>query len=207
MAEECGRHLHQAVEVDQVAGGQFLAQGQPALTVLTQPGDQLAAVPVGSGQLGRDLEPGRLVRDPEPRGKPGRLVVLAQDPQAQAVERGHRGLVGPARAQCGQPVLYLLRRPPGERDRQEVPGRQAAVHDLVGDAVGERPGLAGSRAGDDQQRPVGARRGPLVWIKRVEQRARRGRRPGRRRHGSSHRRAAWAGSGPGGGASWPGPFG
>ena len=45
-------------------------------------------------------------------------MVLAQDPQAQAVEGGHRGLT---RAQSGQPVLHLLGRPAGERDRQEVP--------------------------------------------------------------------------------------
>ena len=88
------------------------------------------------------------------------------------------GLIPAARAQPGQPVPHLLGRPPGERDGQELPGGPAQLGDLVGDAVGQRPGLAGARPRDDQQRAAGRGRGPLVAVEAVEYRsgARRSRR-------------------------------
>ena len=166
-------HLGEAVEVDQAQAHKLLPEGQPALRVTRE----LPAVPLRSGQRGRDPQPGGLVRDFEPLGQPGLGVVLAQDPQAQAVERGHGELASPARAQPGQAVPHLLGRPPGERDGQELPGRPPALEDLVGEAAGQRPGLAGPRPGDDQQRPGGRRRGPLLAIKPVEHRSGPGRRP------------------------------
>ena len=162
VAEDGGGQLDQAVEVHEVPFGQRLTQRRVCV------GDQLAAVPPGPGHLGRDLQRGRLVGHLEPRGEPGRLVVLAQDPQAQAVERGHRGLAGGT--QRRQPVLQFLGRAAGERDGQEGFGGQAAVGDLVGDPVGERAGLAAARPRDDQQRAVRGGRGPLVLVEPVQQR-------------------------------------
>ena len=115
-----------------------------------------------------------------------------------------------AARQPGQPVPHLLRRPPGERDGQELPGGQAQLGDLVGDAVGERPGLAGARPGDDQQRPGGRRRGPLVRIQPVEHRSRRGTgaadaRP--RPPAPARRRPRRPATGAGPGLGYRGPFG
>ena len=107
---EQGRgHLHQAVEVHQVAGRQLAAQGQLGRPGPRQPGDQLASVPLGAGQFGRDLRAVTVSSATlNPRAKPGRVVVLAQDPQAQAVERGHRGLA--ARPRTVRPAGLV---PPG----------------------------------------------------------------------------------------------
>ena len=52
-------------------------------------------------------------------------------------------------------MTHLLGGLVGERDRQDR-GRRHALVDEVSDAMGEHPGLAGTGAGDDQQR---ARRG------------------------------------------------
>ena len=103
VAEHGGGQLDQAVEVDQVPVRQRAPQLRTA--------QQLAPVPLGTGHLGRDLERGRLVGHLEPRGEPGRLGVLAQDPQAQAVERGHRGLALPEhRAASRSCISWAARR-------------------------------------------------------------------------------------------------
>ena len=197
-AEQRGGELDQAVEVDELPGRQLAAQAGPTLRV----GDQRAGVPVGPGELGRDLEQDGLVGDPELRRQPGRPGMLPQDPQAQAVERGHGGLDTIRGTEHGQPVLHLLGRPPGERDGQEAGRGQAALRDLVRDPVGERAGLAAARSRDDQQRPVGGGGGPLIRVQAIEKRAGRRSPVGRRSRGVliRSRRA-------GRGAGKPAPFG
>ena len=51
---------------------------------------------------------------------------------------------------------HLARGAAGKRQQQDAFGRHALL-DQVGDATGERPGLAGAGAGDDQHRAVAAR--------------------------------------------------
>ena len=59
--------------------------------------------------------------------------------------------------QSADPLLHLVGGLVGERDGQDLERRDALAPDQVGDAVGEHPGLARARAGDDQQRPA-------VWV-------------------------------------------
>ena len=90
----------------------------------------------------------------DPRG------IFAQQPRADAVERA-RPLQGGGRLprRCAErsmeklsrPALHLRRRPARERQQQNAL-RIGAAADQVRDAVGERVGLAGAGAGDDQQR-------------------------------------------------------
>ena len=133
-------------------------------------------------------------------------MLLAQDPQAQAVERGHGGLaVGTQRR---EPVLHLLSGAAGERDGQEGLGGPGAGGDLVGDPVGERAGLAAARPRDDQQRAVRGGRRLLVRVQPVQQRS--GRRGGMKRAGEVGGRRESATPlrrGAAGGAWNPGPFG
>ena len=66
-----------------------------------------------------------------------------------------RGRCGPARrwrAEAAQPGAQLAGRAGGEGDGQQLTGRHRAGAHRVGDAVGDRAGLAGARAGEDADR-------------------------------------------------------
>ena len=57
---------------------------------------------------------------------------------------------------------HLLGRAAGEGEQEHAPGIGAAQHE-VGDAVGERAGLAGAGARDDQERRRGRGRSSLRY--------------------------------------------
>ena len=90
----------------------------------------------------------------------GRLV--AQQPDAQALERGDRRLLG------GGPVEALLDALAhlvggGRRVRQRQDGlRRRTVCHEPGEALGEQRGLAGARAADDEQWAAGMRHGLVL---------------------------------------------
>jgi hypothetical protein len=98
-----------------------------------------------------------------PGEQPGREV--AHLPQRRRVERAR---LHPADPERGQPGAHLRRRPGGERDRQHVLGRDRPAQRPVGDPVGDRPGLAGARTGEDADRAGG--RGHGGALLRIEPR-------------------------------------
>ncbi len=95
------------------------------------------------------------------RLQPDALGVFAQDPRADGVERagvGRRRGGGGLGAEIApqQPLdaaVQLRRRAAGEGGEHDALGIGALQHEM-GDAMGERVGLAGARAGDDEQRPL-----------------------------------------------------
>ena len=109
------------------------------------------------------------------------LGLLAEDAQAQAVERADGDPGGGTGQELGQPVAKLLCGPSGERDRQAPFRLGPAGVDQVRDPPGQRACLAGSRPGHHQERTIRRlRRGPLVRIQPVRRLFDPGR---RRRHG------------------------
>ncbi len=116
------------------------------------------------------------------------LDVLPQNAHAQGVKgangggqrgRGGRGGRGAARRlapgssqpfadQLGDPLLHLARRLVGECDAQNVAGGNPAL-DEMRHAMRNHPRLAGSRAGQDQDRAVNRLHGQsLLRVKRVQ---------------------------------------
>ncbi len=79
-------------------------------------------------------------------------VLGPQDPHARGVERTHPHDAGLPAHEPGDPILHLACGLVRERDRQDLPRLDLARRQQVGDPVGQHTGLAGSRAGDDQQR-------------------------------------------------------
>src|SRR5262249_45139113 len=77
----------------------------------------------------------------------------AQDTRARRVERAdpHRGRA--LAEQLDQALLHLARGLVGERDREDLPRRHAAL-DEVRDAMHEHARLAGARAGEPEQRSL-----------------------------------------------------
>ena len=92
---------------------------------------------VVNGERGRVAEPGRLA---------------AQDAHARGVEGEQPHGPGPRPGQGRRPAGHLAGRLVGERDGQDLAGRDAALGQQVGDPVGEHPGLARARPGHDEQR-------------------------------------------------------
>ena len=90
------------------------------------------------------------------------LVKKAQDGQAQRVERADRRAGRPPGQQEAEPLAHLVGGPPGERDRQALLGEDTQLGAEVRDAVGEGAGLAGARAGDNQQRAGAVANGQTV---------------------------------------------
>ena len=119
----------------------------------------------------------------EGRADPDPLGIFAQQPRADAVEgpgpgqRRARGGRAEARHRSDDPLdtpRHFRRRPAREGHQQDAT-RVGAVDDQIGDAMRKGVGLAGARAGDDEQRrallalPRGiGRREPLVRVQRVE---------------------------------------
>ena len=118
--------------------------GREALGVEVEVADHITGQPHGIG----------LVVDGERRRVAEQLAVAAQDADAGRVEGGHPHLLGHRAHQGGHAVLHLVGGLVGERDGQDLERRDAPLADEEGDAVGEHPGLARPRSGDDQQRPL-----------------------------------------------------
>ena len=58
----------------------------------------------------------------------------------------------PSTPEAAQPAAHLAGRSGGEGDREHLGGLVDARRDPVGDAVGDRPGLAGAGAGEHADR-------------------------------------------------------
>ena len=81
--------------------------------------------------------------------------IATQHSRAEGVEGAH-GHLPTFVADEGQDALAHLRgRLVGERHGQDLPGRHAFDADEVGDAMGQHPGLAGARTGQDEERATG----------------------------------------------------
>ena len=78
--------------------------------------------------------------------------LVAQDPHAHGVERGHPHRPGARADQADDPLAHLGGGLVGERDGQDLAGADVAGGEQVGDPAGEHGGLARPGAGDDQQR-------------------------------------------------------
>ena len=78
--------------------------------------------------------------------------LLAQDPHAGGVERRDPHDPGALADERLDPLLHLGRGLVRERDREDRAGVRLALGDQPGDPPGQHPGLARTRAGDDQQR-------------------------------------------------------
>ena len=78
--------------------------------------------------------------------------VPAQNAHAKGVEGGQQGLgQGAVLEQAVDPLRHLRRRLVGKGDGQDGVGRNISYLDEIGDAVGDDPGLAGARPGQNQQ--------------------------------------------------------
>ena len=109
---------------------------------------------------------GAVDAQPQPGGRvadePQRVVddvgqAAAEDARREVLQlaqrrRVERAGLHPRRPERAQPGTQLARGPRGERDRQQLAGRDGAGAHGVGDAVGDRAGLAGAGAGEDADR-------------------------------------------------------
>ena len=87
---------------------------------------------------------------------------LADEPVAEGVERGDRRVRVAVRHQLVHPDLHLVRGLVREREREDLRRPGAPGRDQPGDAARDDLGLAGARAGHDQQRPVAVRDRPAL---------------------------------------------
>ncbi|MNQ38732.1 hypothetical protein D3C85_523250 [compost metagenome] len=123
-----------------------------------------------------------LVEDREARLVAEVGVLLADDVEAEVVEGRHRQALALAAAQqAGDALLHLARGLVGEGHRDDVLRADAALLDQVGDLAGDHAGLAGSGAGQHQQRAADVVDGFLlagiesghagrgVWLRRRRQ--------------------------------------
>ena len=123
--------------------------------------------------LAQDLLHQRLlvvrVVDDEPPADPDRLAVLAQDAGTERVERAGQDVAAALADQADDPFAQLGGGPVRERDGQDPPGADVLDADEVGDPMGQHPGLAGSGAGQDQERSLRRGDGPrLLRVERVD---------------------------------------
>ena len=86
-----------------------------------------------------------------------RVAVLAEHPGAETVERGHQGLFGAGHEGLG-PLAHLSRGLVRKRDGQNLPGGDAAAHQ-VRHPPRDDAGLAAAGPGQHQQRAVDVRDG------------------------------------------------
>jgi hypothetical protein len=105
------------------------------------------------------------VADGEPLREPGRLVLLVEQPQAEAVEGGDEDVDPGGARDGGDPLAHLPRRLVGEGDREDLV-RVDALLEQPADAVDDDPGLPGAGAGEDEERPLGG--GHRLALGRVE---------------------------------------
>ena len=98
------------------------------------------------------------------------LGLGAQHPGARRVEGHHPHRADLAADQQAGAVAHLPRRLVRERDRQDLVGLGDAGGHQVGDPVGEHPGLARARSGEDQLRPLAVADGlPLRVVEARQQ--------------------------------------
>ena len=128
----------------QLRGCRLAAVGQrrldrAALGVREQPLDHLADV--------------GLVVDRVGVGAAEQLGVFAQHPRADRVKRRGRHAARPFFAeQVSEPQPQLAGRAHAERDREDLPRLRSPAREQMGDPVRDGAGLAGPRAGEQQQR-------------------------------------------------------
>ena len=110
-------------------------------------------VQVAAHQRHEALAVGRVV-DREGAGEPELLGLGAQDAHARRVEGHDPHGPGTAADDRGDALAHLGRGLVGERDGEDLAGLHPARREQVGDAGGERLGLARAGARDDEQRPA-----------------------------------------------------
>ncbi len=166
--------------------------------------DQVAQVRVGVAErqvaLERQLEQALAqehqdlggILDPQLRGEAQLHRVLAHQPVAEGVEGRDGGADVAVGHQQVHARLHLDRGLVGEGERQDLLGARALGGDQPGDALGDRLGLAGAGAGDDQQRTLAVGDGAeLLVVETVEDGVGGG--GGARGRGRAHARAPGAG--------------
>ena len=100
----------------------------------------------------------------------------AEHPGAGGVEGHHPHRPDPAADQQACALTHLPRRLVRERDREDLVGLGGAGRGQVRDPVGQHPGLARARAGENQQRSLAVRDGlSLGLVQALEQRLQIGR--------------------------------
>jgi quercetin dioxygenase-like cupin family protein len=162
------------LEVDQLVlgvadGGLDRARGEPLVVdaeLLRDLGDQpLRVLRVVDGEAAAVAQAGELA---------------TQDPDARLVEGGDPHPVGqPVPHQPADPLGHLAGGLVGEGDREDLERVDVVITDQVGDPVGEHPGLARPRTGDDEHRSLdGLDRLALRGVEPLEQRGRFGRHGG-----------------------------
>jgi hypothetical protein len=130
--------------------GQHL--GARRLAVVGQRPLDLAALGVGEQPVDHPAHV-PLVVDRVSLGAPEHARVLAQQPRAHRMERRrHHGTRDGLSQQVGEPQPQLRGGANAECDREDLPRLGAAAREQIRRTVGQRPGLAGARAGQQQQR-------------------------------------------------------
>jgi len=81
------------------------------------------------------------------------------------LHRADAGLRGGA--QSPQPRPHFAGRTLGEGHRQHLTRGDVSGRDELGDAVGDRPGLTGPRAGQNADRPAGSQHGLALLVVEV----------------------------------------
>ena len=106
-----------------------------------------------------------VVEDLELAGDADRITVRAQHPHADSVKRAQPDLIALGFSdQLLQSPAHFSRGAVREGDRENSPGGDTLNLNQPCDPVRNDAGLAGSRAGDDQQRAVGLRNGFALGI-------------------------------------------
>ena len=123
--------------------------------------------------LAQDLLHQRLlvvrVVDDEPTVDADRLPIRPQDARAQRMERAGLDVAAAFADEADDPFPQLGGGAIRERDREDPPRCDPLDADEIGDPMGEDAGLAGSGAGEDEQRTLGRRDGPgLLGIERLD---------------------------------------
>jgi hypothetical protein len=111
-----------------------------------------------------------LVVDRERRAIAQATTVAAQHADAGGMEGGDPHLSGDRADERGHPALHLVGRLVGERDGQDLEGRDALLLDQVRHPVGQHPRLAGAGARHEQQGAAGVGdRLPLDGVQLLEE--------------------------------------
>ena len=111
------------------------------------------------GELGLQQLPTGVADDPRPE--------IPQLPVRGGVKchRLHRTDAGlRVGSQCPQPGPHFAGRTLGEGHRQDLTRGDVSGRDELGDAVGDRPGLTGPRAGQNADRPAGSQHGLALFV-------------------------------------------
>ena len=154
----------EVVEIAEVAGFHFAlvglqrfaerlvrrrGAGAPGLRDPRQPAPRLL---LGKAQrVPEQLDSFGVGGDPEAALEAGRVVVLAEDGEAQRVKGMQRDTFPPIRQQGAKAIAHLARRPASEGNGEALLRRDGVMSDEVGDTAGQGPGLAGAGAGHDEQ--------------------------------------------------------